>query len=173
MPGAGASQGPQGTPGNLTLELYQKESDPFSHSVRNRLSRLGLDFICHNVPAGQPFKHEQLVHAGGKDQIPFLIDRRTGVKLYNSQSIIAYLENEYGELPENRIKRWAQQLRTRVETRADQIGWAIREPMERARTAVDDMNEGWESLRRSYQAVREAFMKQGAAENQGREKKAA
>ena len=53
------------------LELFQKENCPFSHAVRSKLTRLGLDFVAHSVPDGHPPSSiEQLVRAGGKDQLP-------------------------------------------------------------------------------------------------------
>src|SRR5262245_25147534 len=35
-----------------SIELFQNEEDPHSHSVRERLSLLGLDFIAHTVSSG-------------------------------------------------------------------------------------------------------------------------
>ena len=82
--------------GGPTLELFQKEECPFSHTVRQKLSDLGLDFVAHSIPDTQDLKHKELVNAGGKDQVPFLIDHKSGVKLYESEAIVSYLEKEYG-----------------------------------------------------------------------------
>lgn len=82
--------------GNSGLELFQKEECPFSHVVRQKLSDLGLDYAAHSIPDAQDLKHKELVNAGGKDQVPFLIDHKTGVKLYESEAIVSYLEKEYG-----------------------------------------------------------------------------
>jgi glutaredoxin len=34
------------------LELWQAEWCPYSHRVRQRLTELGLDFVAHQVAAG-------------------------------------------------------------------------------------------------------------------------
>lgn len=113
------------------LELFQKENCPFSHRVRKTLSELGLDFIAHNVTPGNDLQHKALVDAGGKDQIPFLVDHRTGVHLYESGAIEAYLENEYGpETPQGLSSR-IQKLSDRIRGRADQIAWSFKGPQER------------------------------------------
>lgn len=83
-------------PSGPGIELFQKEECPFSHAVRQKLSDLGLDFIAHSVPDEDSLKHQKLVEAGGKDQVPFLADHKSGVKLYESDAIIAYLDQEYG-----------------------------------------------------------------------------
>lgn len=136
------------------LELFQKEDCPFSHSVRVRLSELGLDFIAHSIPDGNDLKHQELVRAGGKDQVPFLMDHRTGVKLYDSLAILNYLDSEYGRPPATPILRFAQTLGNRVRARASQIAWAIRNPVIRVRSLRDEMSETWDTLRGSLQVVK-------------------
>ncbi|MCM2322258.1 MAG: glutathione S-transferase N-terminal domain-containing protein [Oligoflexia bacterium] len=142
-----------------SIELFQKEDCPFSHSVRNRLSHMGLDFIAHTVPEGAPLKHELLTQAGGKDQIPFLVDHRTGMKLYETASIIQYLDKEYGTPAPTRLALLTRNLSLRIQTRSDQLAWAIRLPFEHARDVVDDMTMSLKALRESYQSVREAIVK--------------
>lgn len=39
--------------------------------------------------------HDELT-AGGEDQIPYLVDTRRGVTMYESDDIVAYLEEHYG-----------------------------------------------------------------------------
>lgn len=153
------SAGPRtsGQAATPSLELYQKEECRFSHAVRNHLSRLGLDFVSHTVPDGNSLKHEQLVHAGGKDEIPFLIDHKTGVRLFQSQAIINYLDKEYGQVREGAIRGWAHELDLRVRARADQLAWAIRTPFDRARDVVEDLSEGLSTLRKSYKVVKKVI----------------
>jgi glutathione S-transferase len=139
------------------LELYQKEDCPFSHVVRSRLSELGLDYVVHNVPDQLPLKHEQLTQAGGKDQIPFLVDRRTGVKLYESRAILAYLEKEYGIPANTRVGEWLQHFNSRIQAQTDEIAWALRTPYDRARRLSNEFTQFWNSLMESQRMIRNAF----------------
>lgn len=151
------------------LELYQSEEDPFSHAVRTKLSELGLDYVAHSVPDGQPLKHEKLVQAGGKDQIPFLFDRRTGVKLYNSDSIVAYLEHEYGSSAPNPIIQIARDIDLRIRTRADRMVWRVRGPFDKLTKLRDQVKtpdkrqelkrvwqDTYETLKGTYRSLRKA-----------------
>lgn len=76
------------------LELYQFERCPFCAKVRQKLTELDIDYIVRNVPPGSP-KREKLVELGGKQQVPFLVDESRGVSMYESDDIIAYLEEHY------------------------------------------------------------------------------
>lgn len=84
--------------------------------VRERLTELELAYYLHNLgkeqradigPAGRtltfgkPYapvpggKREQLLALGGQIQVPYLIDPNTGVALYESRAILAYLDRTY------------------------------------------------------------------------------
>lgn len=115
-----------------SIELFQKESGPSSHAVRSKLTRLGLDFIAHSVPDDLPLKHELLIQAGGKDELPFLLDHTSGVKLYGSQPIVAYLERIYGIPAQSLVTRITKGIDTRIRSRAEAIAWRVREPLLRA-----------------------------------------
>lgn len=155
--GIHAPQAKTTTHGTPLLELYQKEDCRFSHSVRSRLSQMGLDYIIHNVPDKIPLKHEQLAQVGGKDEIPFLIDRKTGVKLYGSTPILSYLEKEY-HLPKNTsLGEWMSQINSRIQAQAGELAWAIRNPVDQARMIADDLSEGWQSIRNSFETIRNVF----------------
>jgi glutathione S-transferase len=155
------------------LELYQKENCPFSHAVRNKLTRLGLDFVAHSIPDGHPLKHEQLIRAGGLDQLPFLIDHTSGVKLYESPVILAYLDKTYGE-PGS--KDWlgslADAVSDKLRSRADQIAWRVAAPLIRAqevglsaREAMQSLSKTWDYvLERVQTAMNEAKSKSEAAQ---------
>ena len=123
------------------LELYQKEDCPYSHRVRSVLSDLGMNFVAHSVPAGNALKHQQLVQAGGKDQVPFLIDHRTGTKLYESDRIESYLRKEYGTEQPNPLYRLAEGLNRRVMTRADRLRWRTKITRERVGGLVGDVRD--------------------------------
>ncbi|RME60814.1 glutaredoxin [Candidatus Parcubacteria bacterium] len=77
------------------IELYQFEQCPYSRKVREKLTELHLDWVARSAPKGSP-QRQKLIELGGKDQVPFLYDPEKGIKLYESDAIIAYLEKEYG-----------------------------------------------------------------------------
>jgi len=97
------------------LHLTSFESSPFSRLVRERLSELELPYTLHNLgkehwteagPAVRritpnPYvpksggKRESFFHAHGRVQVPFLHDPNTGVAMFESARIVAYLESTY------------------------------------------------------------------------------
>lgn len=84
------------------LELYQSEGCPHSARVREKLSELGVSYIVHNPrltgdeggEVTNEVTHEKLT-ASGEDQIPYLVDTERGVTMYESDAIVAYLEQHY------------------------------------------------------------------------------
>jgi len=79
----------------LPLELYDFEACPYCRKVREALSELDLDYVALPVAKGSP-RREELVRLGGKTMAPFLHDRNTRTRLYESDDIIAYLNRTYG-----------------------------------------------------------------------------
>jgi len=77
------------------LELYNMEASPYCRKVREALSELDLQYVVRNVPKGSP-QREELAQRGGKVQVPFLVDPNTGTAMYESDEIVAYLEERYG-----------------------------------------------------------------------------
>lgn len=82
------------------LELYQAEDCPYSEKVRQKLTELGISYVVHNPrlhdgEVRNEQTHEELVEFGGEDQIPFLVDQRRGITMYESDDIIDYLEEHY------------------------------------------------------------------------------
>ena len=77
------------------LELYDYEGCPYCRKVREVLCELDLDYVAHPVAHGSP-RRAALEKLGGKVQVPYLIDRNTGTRLYESDDIIAYLNETYG-----------------------------------------------------------------------------
>lgn len=77
------------------LELWNFEGSPYCRKVREALDELGLDVLVHNV-AKRGRRRSQLVALGGKMQVPYLVDPNTGVSLYESDDIVAYLHRIYG-----------------------------------------------------------------------------
>jgi glutathione S-transferase len=93
---SGMSVGSLGRRPDKPLELYDFESCPYCRKAREALSILDLDAMIYPCPKGGPHYREELRHRGGKAQFPYLVDSNTGKEMYESDSIIAYLFQEYG-----------------------------------------------------------------------------
>jgi glutathione S-transferase len=92
--GAGVRRRPARAPAQH-LELYSFEASPFCRLVRETLTHLELPHLLHNVAKGSP-KREAFVARSGKMMVPYLIDPNTGVAMFESADITAYLERTYG-----------------------------------------------------------------------------
>lgn len=82
------------------LELYQAEGCPYSETAREKLSELGVSYTIHNPRThdGEVLNeqtHDELLAVGGEDQIPFLVDHGREATLYESDDIVAYLDEHY------------------------------------------------------------------------------
>jgi glutathione S-transferase len=78
------------------LELYQYEECPFCRVVREKLTELGLDYICRNAPPGRPDKDRPLIALSGDTKVPFLVDPDNDTYLFGPHKILAYLDERYG-----------------------------------------------------------------------------
>ena len=77
------------------LTLYVKTGCPFCERTIEKLQDLGLSWQEKNIAdAGVA---DELVARGGKRQTPYLIDSERGVEMYESEDIMQYLEENYGE----------------------------------------------------------------------------
>lgn len=150
-------------PGTETqLELFQRENDPGSHAVRNRLSQLGLDYLLRNVRLGDALKNEQLAQVGGKVEVPFLVDHLTGTKLYGANAIITYLDHEYGQAVRTPVLRAVNRINSQVQANADQITWAVKAPLEQIQRLRGDTQEAVRVIGRSMSTLREVWKKRQA-----------
>lgn len=77
------------------LELYSFEASPFCRLVRERLCELELPYHLHNVARGSAAR-EAFAERSGKMQVPYLVDPNTGVEMFESADILAYLDETYG-----------------------------------------------------------------------------
>lgn len=93
-PGAGGRVRPSRQPAR-PLELWSFEASPFCRIVRERLCELEIPYVLHNVARGSPSR-EAFVARSGKMQVPYLVDVNTGVGMFESADIVAYLERTYG-----------------------------------------------------------------------------
>jgi len=80
-----------------TLILYEFEGCPFCRKVREAICILDLDVLIKPTPRNGPTFRQQLKELGGKTSSPFLVDPNTGVQMYESDDIIKYLFEKYGD----------------------------------------------------------------------------
>jgi glutathione S-transferase len=78
------------------LTLYYKPNCPYSQYVLGEAELLGLHFNLKDVSSDAHLT-EELIIQGGKKQTPFLIDPEKGVKMYESELIVAHLKEHYAE----------------------------------------------------------------------------
>ena len=95
--GCGASVGELGQRPERPLELYEFEGCPFCRKVREALSILDLDAHVYPCPKRGPTYRPELELRAGKQQFPYLIDLNTGKEMYESDAIVQYLFETYGD----------------------------------------------------------------------------
>jgi glutathione S-transferase len=139
------------------IDLFQREDDPQSHAVRQKLSDLGLDFMAHTVPKGKDLKHQKLIEAGGSDKVPFLVDHASGTKLHGSSTIVTYLEAEYGKKPSHRWEKFFRQAETRAISRVERFAWIARGPLDRVQKLKGQLSDSLETIRGSARVLSETF----------------
>jgi glutathione S-transferase len=97
--GVGISAHPAAIKPEKLLELYEFEACPYCRIVREALTELDLDAMIYPCPkSGKRFR-PRAAELGGKTQFPLLVDANTGVTMYESLDIIAYLFDTYGMRP--------------------------------------------------------------------------
>ena len=95
----GASVGPTGPRPERDLELYEFEGCPFCRKAREALTILDLDAVIYPCPKNGPRYREEVKRRGGKYLFPYLVDPNTGKEMYESDDIVDYLFQHYGEGP--------------------------------------------------------------------------
>ena len=94
---SGSRVGRTGDRPQQLLELYEFEGCPFCRKVREVLSILDLDAMIRPCPKGGPGYRKQLGLRAGKEQFPYLVDPNSGAEMFESNDIVRYLFDEYGE----------------------------------------------------------------------------
>ena len=87
------------------LELYEFENCPFCRKVRDVLTELDLEVMVYPCPSGGERFRPKAIALSGKRQFPFLRDPNTGRSLLESDDIITYLFEEYGDEKPNMLRR--------------------------------------------------------------------
>ncbi|XP_010490881.1 PREDICTED: uncharacterized protein LOC104768576 [Camelina sativa] len=79
------------------IEIYEFEGCPFCRKVREMVAVLDLDILYYPCPRGSPNFRTKVKQMGGKQQFPYMVDPNTGVSMYESDGIIRYLSEKYGD----------------------------------------------------------------------------
>jgi glutaredoxin len=79
--------------GRRMLELYQSELCPECTAVRRKLADLGATYVVRTVPMDRR-RRERVIEAGGRPDIPLLIDEDRGRSTYDVDEIVAQLADE-------------------------------------------------------------------------------
>lgn len=95
--GSGAQIGTIGARPARPLELYEFEACPFCRKVREALSILDLDADVFPCPKNGPRFRPEVKRRGGKAQFPWLVDPNSGLEMYESDTIVRYLFERYGD----------------------------------------------------------------------------
>jgi len=95
--GSGMAVGKPGRKPERRLELYEFEACPFCRKVREALSILDLEAVIYPCPKGGPRFRETVKLRGGKALFPWLVDPNTGKEMYESDDIVRYLFDTYGD----------------------------------------------------------------------------
>jgi len=77
------------------LELWSFEASPYCRIAREALCELTIPYRLHNVGKGSAGR-AALREMSGKVMVPYLVDPNTGVRMFESADIVAYLETTYG-----------------------------------------------------------------------------
>ncbi len=80
-----------------SLELYEFEACPFCRKVREALSMLDIDATVYPCPKDGVRFRPAVIAQGGKAQFPYLVDPNTQFAAYESDAIIKYLFQTYGD----------------------------------------------------------------------------
>lgn len=91
--GAGRAAKPSRAPAQ-PLQLWSFEASPYCRRVRESLSQLELPYLLHNLGRGSEGRPGFLARTG-KMMVPYLEDPNTGVAMFESRDIVAYLDQTY------------------------------------------------------------------------------
>ena len=78
------------------LTLYFKPTCPYCQKVLGVAEELGVQFNLKDIVSDEVIADE-LIEKGGKRQVPYLVDAERDVAMYESDDIVAYLQEHYAE----------------------------------------------------------------------------
>ncbi|KAL5137203.1 hypothetical protein HKD37_10G027605 [Glycine soja] len=67
------------------------------YQVREIVAILDLDVLFYPCPRNGPNFRQKVLEMGGKLQFPYMVDPNTGASMYESDDIIRYLVDKYGD----------------------------------------------------------------------------
>ena len=70
-------------------ELFELERCPYCQKVMNYMDTHNIPYEKHDISDKR--EEDTLIMLGGKRQVPFLFDKKSGLKMYESGDIIEYL----------------------------------------------------------------------------------
>ncbi len=70
-------------------DLYEMERCPYCQKVMSFMDEQGIEYVKHDITNSE--EEAVLIRLGGKRQVPFLYDKNSGLKMYESADIIEYL----------------------------------------------------------------------------------
>jgi len=76
------------------LILYYKQTCGYCEKVKKFAAEHSLDLTLRDIVT-VPEHAEDLIERGGKRQVPYLVDDKKEVEMYESDDIIKYLKNNY------------------------------------------------------------------------------
>eukprot|EP00246_Nothoceros_aenigmaticus_P009211 TRINITY_DN24587_c0_g1_i1.p1 TRINITY_DN24587_c0_g1~~TRINITY_DN24587_c0_g1_i1.p1 ORF type:complete len:352 (+),score=45.18 TRINITY_DN24587_c0_g1_i1:92-1147(+) len=79
------------------IELYEFEGCPFCRKVREIVAVLDLDVLYYPCPQDGPNFRPKAIKLGGKKKFPYMVDPNSGVSMYESDDIIQFLAEKYGD----------------------------------------------------------------------------
>jgi glutathione S-transferase len=78
----------------LPVEIWNYEASPYCRLVRERLSELGITYVSRNLARNSP-KRAAFRQRYGREQFPYLFDPNTNVGMFETESILRYLNDTY------------------------------------------------------------------------------
>ena len=75
------------------IQVYQAEWCPYSHLVREKLTELGVDFVCRQVPPN-PRQRAELEEVSGQRSIPVVVLEDGRVLNGETEQIVRALDAE-------------------------------------------------------------------------------
>jgi len=78
------------------IELYTTDVCPYCHKVMAALDEANITYETKNVGNDEAAR-ATLLGKGGNMQVPFMIDTDTGTSMYESDNIISYVLQTYGQ----------------------------------------------------------------------------